>query len=739
MNDIHNQPETDYPPFPESMLSASACELTDITLQVVNGAFPPDLYGHLFIVAPIGSVSSGGLPNPSGTHIWNGNGLVYRLDFPALDRTDELPAVKLKTRLVKPPCYYADKATRPGSRYNHYQFLDCGLARFSPTLGMRNELNTAFLPLRFSGEAQARLLVTFDGGRPYEIDTETLEVVTPIGANTEWRPAMELDYPFAPVLSTAHPYFDARTEELFTVNYGRSLVNFLETIPFIHQLRELPQAAKDLLEKAAGSFGSEGFVQTFCHAPLLFFKRFLQPLQDFWPPLLGVEDFVYLIRWDGSGDFERWQLVLPDGSPVKIEQTMHQIGISRDYVIVMDTSLKFGLEQILNQPIPENEPAERLLRTLLTRPQLPDARIYIVRRDDLVDGERPARDRQAATVTARPITLLGEAAHFLVNYDNPDDRIILHVAHESATDVSEWIRRYDRSVYSPHGSVRPELEGMISTAADIGRLGRYTLDAQNAEILESTVIYDPRCTWGLGLYACCDSSVSGKRAGGAIANIYWQSLGFWPDLLAQFIFELYKDYPHRLVPIDQLLQIPDRGKGRPSCLFRLNTETMKIVDSYEFPLISEDGSWDSHIVNSPQFVPKAPGRQHSTRQSSTSADGLNTDDQNADDQNTDDQNTDDTTAGYLICTVVAKDRKEIWIFDGQDLAQGPLCKLSHPMLDFGYTIHTAWLPDIAHRTAEYCIPVRQDYQDLVCRKPQAIQDLFEQTVYPHFESKPASA
>ncbi|NES84785.1 MAG: hypothetical protein F6K10_27115 [Moorea sp. SIO2B7] len=39
---------------------------------------------------------------------------------------------------------------------------------------------------------------------------------------------------------------------------------------------------------------------------------------------------------------------------------------------------------------------------------------------------------------------------------------------------------------------------------------------------------------------------------------------------------------------------------------------------------------------------------------------------------------------------------QIWIFDAANLKHGaPLCKLSHPKLNFGLSIHTAWLENIS--------------------------------------------
>lgn len=684
------------PPFPEGMMTASASELTDVALQVVEGKLPHDLHGHVFIVAPVGSVNSGGLPNPDGTHVWNGNGMIYRLDF------HKPGEVWLKTRIAKSPCYYADKATRPGSRYDKYQFRDYGMARFSLHLGMRDQLNTAFLPMKFSGEENERLLVTFDGGRPYEIDLETLEVVTAVGTNKEWCPGMQLNIPFQPVLSTAHPCFDARTEEMFTVNYGRSLANFLETIGLVYELEKLPQEVEELLEAIASFFDEQDFVKKIFDSFSQFSQGIWQFLQGWLEKLFGIADFVYLIRWNGVGEFERWKLVLPDGKPVRIEQTMHQIAVSRDYVVLMDTCLKFGMEQILNNPISGSKQAERLLRKLLTRSQLPDTSIYIVRRDRLKAGQHPAyyNDKEVEVV-AHKVVLPLEAAHFLVDYDNPNGQITLHVAHECATDVSEWVRRYDSAYDGKPAS--PHLEGMLSVGAmDIGRLGRYVIDAEKAEILESKVLFDTKRTWGLSLYTYRDTQSSGTSTD-KIENIYWQSFGFWQELLTEFIFDLYKNYKYRVIPLEQLLDIPDSGKGRPSCLFRLDTKKMAIADSYEFPLVSKDQKhWDSHIMNSPQFVPSANSNN-------------------------------DSTDGYIVCTVVSQHGKEIWIFNAQSLAQGPLCKLSHPSVNFGYTIHTTWLPKIKPRTANYKVPVRQDYEELVNHKSPEIQGIFSQEVYPYFD------
>lgn len=112
--------------FPRSVLSASRAEFGGnnetqkskqpaIKLLVKDdGKIPQDLQGHVFIIGPVGSVNSPNLPgteivfpaNDGSTALYNGDGMVYRLDF-----NDIAAGVKFYSALMKTPCYYADIAT----------------------------------------------------------------------------------------------------------------------------------------------------------------------------------------------------------------------------------------------------------------------------------------------------------------------------------------------------------------------------------------------------------------------------------------------------------------------------------------------------------------------------------------------------------------------------------------------------------------------------------------------------
>ena len=666
------------PPFPRSMMRASAAELTDEPLEVVEGEIPADLQGHLFLVAPVGSVSSDGLPNPDDSHVWNGNGLIHRFDLGSGG------AIRLTTRLARTPCFWADLATRPGSPHARFGFSDWGMSRFSLQLGMRNQLNTAFVPMPFKAGEPTRLLLTFDGGRPYEIDPRSLEVVTPVGSNEEWRPGADLPLPFPPVLSTAHPVFDRAAATLYTVNYGRSSGNFLDTIPLVAWLARLLQPL----------------------APLL--AVVLAPLQALLRRRLGVADFVHLLGWDGQGPLRRWRLVDEEGQPLRIDQTMHQIGLSRDYLLLADTSLKFGIEQLLSRPFRRCPALNRLLRRLLTRPQEPDTTLYVVRRADLERADRT--DPEGPQVVARKLVIPLEIGHFLVEEANPGGRITLHAAHECATDVSEWVRPEDVSALDGR-PLDPALRGMIAVGAmDVGRLGRYEIDGESGTLLAAKTLHDPRLTWGIGLYACRWHSPGPSAHDGRLSSIYWQSLGFWSDLLPEFLRELYGDYPHRLVPVPEVLGGSGDGKGRPSALFRVDTASMTIADAYPFPQEQlADGEWRTWVCNSPEFVPRP-------RPEGPPPLGV-----------------DLATDGWILCIAISEQAKELWIFDAANLARGPLCRLAHPRFDPGYTIHTTWLERIDARSASYRIGARADYDPRLKPLPDPVRELFERHVYPHVD------
>lgn len=145
-------------------MTASREELSNLPMNVIYGDVPTDLSGHLFIIAPVGSVTSGGLPNPNATHIFNGDGMIYRFDCQA-------GQVTVKTKLARTPCYYADQATFKNPTYRSHQFRDHGMLRFSPSLGLRDEVDIAFLAFNTATDSgkQLKKLYNLRGYKHYYI------------------------------------------------------------------------------------------------------------------------------------------------------------------------------------------------------------------------------------------------------------------------------------------------------------------------------------------------------------------------------------------------------------------------------------------------------------------------------------------------------------------------------------------------------------------------------------------
>lgn len=684
-----NQPQStscDTSSFPEAGMSVSREELSSLPLTILGGDLPTDIRGHVFIIGPTGTVNSpttaAVFPSGSGTSLFNGDGMVYRLDF------DQKRGASLTSRMIKTPCYYADAASVTGTQYANLGFLNAGLARLSPILGFRNELNTAFLPIKFAPDLSWRLLVTWDAGRPYEIDPVTLKLITPIGRDQEWQeqkvPLRSGPFLFKLCLSGAHPAFDHETHQLFMVNWGKSLLSLLSPV-LVHGIATLLRG-NGLLKQL--------FRWIFWLIQGVF--RLLQVSVH----LLGgnSKDFVDLICWDGSGDLQKWRVLHPNGTPVFVQETMHQIGVTRDYIVLMDTAFKLGPEQILPNPLPGRQSLETTFRDLFDTPLPADTAVYLVDRAAL----KPEKD----TVVAQKVSIPREIAHFLTDYDNEGGKITLHAAHNCAWDPAEWLHDYDR--YPPEGAssnpaasfVSHDRVGMTVGTMDINYVARHIIDTKTGTLADSSLVSDSSYTWATAIYAAHNLLQPNHYQ-----NLYWLSWGCWQDLLTEYIYDLYSPYKYRTIDPQKMLEITRAGKPSNLCRFDLNK--LAIVDGYTFP--------DGYFGNSPQFIPRTDPAQKSS------------------------------TNGYLTCVVLTTNRpavnnSEIWIFEAADLQKGPVCKLADPSgrLKIGLTIHTTWLPEIARPEIHYQVPAREDYDPLIDQQPpelqQEIRALFEKEIYPNFEN-----
>ncbi len=708
-------------------LIAATRDEVSADLNVKTGQLPTDWFGHVYISSPVGSINSDGLPFPpgnqeSGSPVMNGDGYFFRFDLGT-------SVMHMQTGLMKPPDYWADVATRQGNTNGYgklFNFWNMGISRMALDLGTRNLLNTAVTPFRFANDPAPRLAACYDAGRPWEFDPVSMQLITAIGSNKEWVPSTPAEvFPFPVVQASAHPTFDPATREFFFVNFTKDMTALLQKDALANLLGQDNLLIEKLFDRIVGDLKD---VKGAANILIEIQKRLLGKTEDIekhaltWlggifkhhhSQKLGVTDpaEVYLLRWaGGNGPMDKWRVVDENGKGIEIEQCMHQTTLTQDYIVLADATFKFTLDLMFNVPF-SSKKLDDWLRKELTDPQLPFLDIYLVKRSDLVSGKHTV----VCTKLQQPIPL--EAVHFSAEYANPGGLITLHLAHNSAACLAEWVRRFDRLAPDGAQAADPSVFGLISTGSmDIGRIGKAVIDANQGTTQSFEVIELPgntadpanigAHTWGVGLYTYRDM-ISTEVAVPQVRHIYWSCYGMDPRLLTKFIYDLYFDYPNRIVPQADVLKLTQQGV--PFVISRQDTAAMKIADFYQFgPEV---------ILKSIQFVPK--------RNASLGIDPQ--------------------MDGYLFTTTLVNYPNaggnnyqcEVWVFDAANLAQGPVCTLNSPLMNYAFTLHSAWTEQAVASKSSYKIDVRSDYDPIIAqlqpelRRP-GIQQLFDQFVYPNF-------
>lgn len=704
-------------PAPRSLNRADRHEHSGTRLQPVevkrkhwgtSGPVPKDLYGHLFVNTAAGTVRSGGLPfgekDPESTTILGGDAYMMRFDF-------QDGAVSLKSRLLRTPCFLFDELTKDDPKYKLYRFFNHGILRFNWLMGARNMNNTAFYPLPEPGadrDDPCRMLATWDAGRPWEIDPETLEAKTPVGRRDEWTAEALGTHPFPTTFSTAHPQWDAEKGELFTCNYGKGMDALARTIPIVQTaflMREMARRRRTELLTAIGLKRVVAYQERRRAAA----DRARTTLQDATSSGWIPQRFTHVLRWDGKNDVQRFQLINQHGGSVGIEETVHQMAVTRNFVILLDTGFKVGLDALYGDPFPFLPDAVAgAFKFLTTRPVTPYSTFHIVRREDMDEAleqwnrktDREKKLDRTPDVRCKTVRVPSAACHFVADFEDDGHKVILHVAHSDATDVGEWVRSGAKSAYTGQ-PVDPKLHGLPGVnAIDTNRVARYTVDVDWSRVVDTRVMSRNPFTWTVALYA--------ERSAGLPVNfservksIYWNSIGFFPELATRELKEMYEDYIHRATPIDEIMQMPESG-GRPSTVFRVDTATNSIVDDFILP--------PGFVCSSPQFVPRKGGDPASD------------------------------TDGYLTIMVFPPDEgggeatPELWVFDAAKLCDGPVCMLNHPSFKVGFTIHSAWLGALKpYDPNTYKVDVAAELRptfDNLRRGP--LKELFETEIFPKF-------
>jgi len=173
-------------------------EPQDLDLALVRGTWPADCPGELVLSAPHPDTFG-------GPHAFFGDGMTWRLSL--------APGT-----FGAPPDRFALRQRRidsPSARLRRKRpelFRATMLGVHSP-FGLSNAANTA--PLAW-GE---RLFMTWDVGRPVEIDPVSLRFLGEVGHRSEWQTTELFPTPLLPMItSTAHPLIDPDRDVLWSVN-----------------------------------------------------------------------------------------------------------------------------------------------------------------------------------------------------------------------------------------------------------------------------------------------------------------------------------------------------------------------------------------------------------------------------------------------------------------------------------------------------------------------------------------
>lgn len=289
-----------------------------------------------------------------------------------------------------------------------------------------------------------------------------------------------------------------------------------------------------------------------------------------------------------------------------------------------------------------------------TEPNADVTTLTIVAKADL-ERTPPGRPVPCTTVTIPLLT-----GHLTVDEDDDDGTITVYLEHIPLADLMIRLRA-GHPTHGDHPPVPAEYDGLIGVGLQPGAVGRYHIDAATGEVLESRLAWDDRF-WG-GILATRDRTTPAARAGSR--RLWFAGVGFDPALVPEEWWRLYGD-----ADLNCLVHPKDLPtEPVPGSLVRFDLDAMEIVDRWTY----DGGAFPSP----PQFVPRR--------------DAAGPDD------------------GYVLVMVHRDGDKELQVFDGADLAGGPVARATAPGFSPPLLLHSCWMPPPSGRPRpDYEVPLSAD-------------------------------
>ena len=394
----------------------------------------------------------------------------------------------------------------------------------------------------------------------------------------------------------------------------------------------------------------------------------------------GGEHPVRLIRWDGYHAFESWLVVNEQGEEIEIKQSIHELVFTRDYILLADTAFVAGTEML----------------TPWVNAPLPNKKtvVYLVARRDL----KP----EVKTVTAQRVEVDEPCIHLIPEYENPNDKITVYMLHIPATNTAEILHSADRDLDGKLFPARLVGYGTLPVL-DLSSVGKHVINVQPAAVEKSEYIAELPYCWGPYLYSYMGRQIKPYNG----QDLFVMFKGFAKDMLPRRIFDAYHQVEKRRVPLEAMLD--GQGMQHNNSICRITSADFAIADAYTFP--------DRVLLYTMACL----------------------------------TSTDPQGAGYVIAGIVADQAAgerssghEYWLFEADNLAKGPVCKLGHESLNNSTLFHTVYIPSaaeaqLAQKPVSYHIPLREDYprQELENWEACVLQS-FEEVIWPYFDrSNPA--
>ena len=361
---------------------------------------------------------------------------------------------------------------------------------------------------------------------------------------------------------------------------------------------------------------------------------------------------VYITLWqdqDHKHVLKHWELegTVLDGSP-------HTTIVTEECIMIPDMPFQMGVAMLLGLKIPPLK-ASRITQ------------IYLVNRRELTEDSQ--------TVPSRLVTFKGDSYHFLCNYHHINEEICMVAIQQATISLTEAIKPGDvkhftgepyapkKRFYFQYNEEEKKYFGIPwMFAFDPGVLRKVVI--KNAQVTDEQAFYHPGW-FTTTLYTANPRELYSETGYSAIYQIY---VGYHRDLICRRQYLSFRGDPNRILTDQELPQ-----KDLPSVLAKIplnsdwNELTQKIqeekqqtpdtpvsklgaglLDFYVYP--------PDYLLDSIQFIPQGQEQE-----------------------------------GYILTTVLGSKYLEAWLFETNNISQGPIAKVCLPEgVNFGFTLHSEY-------------------------------------------------